>query len=365
MNFLIEIQHLSKRFGEKEVLRDVNANIKKGEIFCIIGPSGSGKSTLLRLINLLDTPSEGRILIDGIDINSSSGQDLLILRRKMSMVFQNPAVFNTSVFENIAYGLRFRKYPEQIIRAKVGNALEEIGMAEHSNQKSSTLSGGEMQRVALARAMVTEPDFLLLDEPTANLDRVATEKIEELILHYNQKYHTTVIMATHDMNQGQRLSDRVAVMMNGRFTQSGSPREIFFSPQNDELARFVGIENIFKGSVIANDEGVLRVKVNGVMFTSFGSHSPGDPVSCYIRGENIVLSKKTDLNLSARNVFTGMVSHVVPFGPVVKVTVDIGIPVIAVILQDSANELEIGVGKPVAVLFKATSVHCVALRKHD
>jgi tungstate transport system ATP-binding protein len=248
---MITIENVYKNFGLKEVLKGVNAVVKDGEIFTIIGPSGQGKSTLLRIINLLDTPTSGRILLDGDDIHAEKNRTMEF-RRRMGMVFQKPAVFNTTVYENIASGLRYRGVDRTIIHDRIEEALEVIGLPGYENRNAKTLSGGEMQRVALARSMVTEPDLLLLDEPTANLDPLATEKIEELILHYNREYGTTVILSTHDMLQGQRLADRIAVMMHGVFAQKGSSHEIFTLPKNKEVARFIGIENVLEGTVTAN-----------------------------------------------------------------------------------------------------------------
>jgi tungstate transport system ATP-binding protein len=146
----------------------------------------------------------------------------------MSMLFQKPALFKTSVYDNVTYGLKFRGIWRHSIDEKVKHALNTVGLLDYAKRIAPTLSGGEAQRVALARAIVTEPEVLLLDEPTANLDPIATEKIEELIAHINREYKTTIIMSTHDRLQGQRLADRIAVMMNGEIGQVGQPHEIFY-----------------------------------------------------------------------------------------------------------------------------------------
>ena len=176
---MIELAGVRKQFDEKIVLDGVAGRIDRGEIFAVIGPSGSGKSTLLRLIDLLDTPTGGTIRVNGTDIHAGKS---LAIQRMMGMVFQKPAVFNTTVAENVAVGLRFRGAREAAIREKVEEALDMVGLAGYGDRRARTLSGGEMQRVALARAMVIEPAILLMDEPTANLDPVSVATIEDLVV---------------------------------------------------------------------------------------------------------------------------------------------------------------------------------------
>ena len=243
---MIRIEHLTKAFGSKEPVKEISLEIRNGEIFTLIGPSGSGKTTLIRLIDLLDTPTSGKIFFDGTDTSASENTRLLI-RRRMGMVFQKPAVLNVTVAENVAFGLKFRGMSQQEITRKVPEALDLVGLFHFADRRAPTLSGGEMQRVAIARAMVTEPDVLLLDEPTANLDPVSSDMIEDLIVRINREFGTTIIMSTHDMIQGQRLADRIGVVMNGRLVQTGNPGEIFYQP-GGEIARFVGIDAILAGS---------------------------------------------------------------------------------------------------------------------
>ncbi|MDD1694914.1 MAG: ATP-binding cassette domain-containing protein, partial [Methanoregula sp.] len=226
----------------------MDLKIKKGEIFTLIGPSGSGKTTLLRVLDLLDLQSDGRLVFDGTDTHAPETVRLAI-RRRMSMVFQKPAVLNTTVAENVAFGLKFRGVPRRESQRKVLSALELVDLLPFANRRAPTLSGGEMQRVALARAMVTEPELLLLDEPTANLDPVSSEMIENLIVRINREMHTTIVLSTHDMIQGQRLADHIGVIMGGRLAQVGTINDIFYQPKGREIARFVGIDTILNGIV--------------------------------------------------------------------------------------------------------------------
>lgn len=356
---MIELQHITKSFDDTQVLSDVNAVIKDGEIFAVIGPSGSGKSTLLRMINLLDSPTAGRILLDGTDIHGEHSQPLAF-RRRMAMVFQRPAVFNMSVYENIAYGLRLRHLPEEEIREKVGWALEVIGLSGYEKRQARTLSGGEMQRVALARAVVTAPAVLLMDEPTANLDPVSTAAIEELVVRINREQGQTVIISTHDMHQGQRLAHRIGVLMGGVFSQVGTPREVFATPKNKHVARFVGIENILSGEITDTSNGVVTIDVGGgVQVQAVAPFQAGTRVCACIKPEDITLYLVDGSLISARNVLAGTVTKMKAYGPLNHLTIDCGIPLTVLITWKSAEDLEIRVGARVRLSFKASAVHVV------
>ncbi|MDN7025974.1 ABC transporter ATP-binding protein [Methanoculleus sp. FWC-SCC1] len=354
---MIEITELSKRFGANEVLRGVDLTVRDGEIFAVIGPSGSGKSTLLRIVNLLETPSSGCVRIDGTDIHAADRQ--ISIRRGMGMVFQKPVVFSTTVFENVAAGLRIRGMSEAAIRSRVKEALELIGLADRAEQNARTLSGGEMQRVAVARALVTDPVLLLMDEPTANLDPIATENIEDLIRRINRDYGTTLILTTHDLLQGQRLAHRMGVMIEGGFAQVGTPREIFSEPNTRSVARFVGMENILEGRVTARDRGVATVDVGGTPVTAPTDIPAGEEVCLCIRPEDITLYRAGADTGSARNAYSGRVTSVRSLGPLSHVGVDCGFAVAALVTWKAVDDLGLCTGAEVQVAFKASAVHVV------
>jgi tungstate transport system ATP-binding protein len=352
---MIEVKHLSKSYGEKEILKDITLTIESGEIFTIIGPTGAGKTTLLRLIDLLDMPTSGRIFIDGIDANASEKKRLEI-RRRMAMLFQKPALFNTSVFDNVTYGLKFRGFERKSIDDKVNHALEIVELLDYAKRSAPTLSGGEAQRVALARAIVTEPEVLLLDEPTANLDPRSTEKIEELIARINRDYKTTIIIATHDMLQGQRLADRIGVMMNGAIAQVGLPKEIFYSPKTEEIARFVGVENIIPSVVESNEEGLTVVDLFGSKIMGISKLQEGENALICLRPEDIMVSKEM-MKSSVRNVMYVKILKIIPLGPLVRLKLENSL--VALITKQAAEDLGLNEGDEVYAGFKATSVHVV------
>lgn len=219
----LEIKGLYKSYGDAAILKDISLIAEPGKVMALIGPTGSGKTTLLRLINLLEKPSRGCILYDGQNAMNLSGRELQKLRRRMAMVFQKPVMFAGNVRENVSFGLRMRKGDDS---KKVEEALRAVELSGYENRDANTLSGGETQRIALARALVLEPELLLLDEPTANLDPNSAAAIDGLLLRLSRQ-KTTVILATHNMLQCQRLANRVAVLQSGRIIAAGHPDEIF------------------------------------------------------------------------------------------------------------------------------------------
>ncbi|MGA2913441.1 MAG: ABC transporter ATP-binding protein [Methanoregula sp.] len=357
----MQISGLSRKVGDRNILDAIDLDIQKGEIFTVIGPSGSGKTTLIRLIDLLDIPTTGKIIFDGADTTSSEHIRLSI-RRRMAMVFQKPAVLNTTVSGNIAFGLKFRGVERSEIDARVHQVLDIVGLLHLSERRAVTLSGGEMQRVAIARALVTRPEVLLLDEPTANLDPVNSELIENLILRIHRQFQTTIVLSTHDMIQGQRLADRIGVIMDGRIVQVGNTNDIFYQPAGKNIARFVGIDTILKGVVKTNDQGHATIDIGNAIFEAITQSPPGQHVALYIRPEEVAITLNDgDLpRTSVRNQLTGTIIKMVPFGPFVRTTIDFGSHLTALVTHRSADELSLAVGMTVIAGIKASAIHVIA-----
>ena len=219
---ILEIRGLGKSYGTAKILTDIQLTAERGLVLGLIGPTGSGKTTLLRLINLLEEPTHGSIAFDGVEVSALPEKEKLKARRRMAMVSQKPVMFKGNVRYNVSYGLKIRgkEDPE-----RVTDALQAVNLSGYESRDANTLSGGEMQRIALARALVLEPELLLLDEPTANLDPNSAASIEHIIRDLAGK--TTVILATHNMLQCQRLANNVAVLIRGGLAASGRPAEVF------------------------------------------------------------------------------------------------------------------------------------------
>ena len=354
---MIETEQLGKVYEDKRILNDVTFRVKEGEIFGLIGPSGAGKSTLLRLLDLLEMQSEGSLSLLGEEVTADSSKRLQ-LRRKMAMLLQKPVVFNSSVENNIALGLKFRKVGAREIAQKVKEALREIGLVGYASRKAITLSGGEAQRVALARAMVTEPEIFYLDEPTANLDPPSTEKIEQLVVKMNRDLGTTVILSTHDMLQGQRLVKRMGVMMGGELQQVGNTREIFHQPTTRQIARFVGMENLLEGEVISSSQQEVAIGVKGLILNAVSTFPPGKKVTACFRAEDVTIDLAQRSSTSARNVFHGTVRYLTPVGPFVDVQIDCGgVTITSLVTFRSMEDLSLASGSEVWISFKATGIH--------
>jgi tungstate transport system ATP-binding protein len=354
---LIETVNITQKYAGQYILKNISLSINQGEVFALIGPTGAGKTTLLRLLDLLEVPASGSIYFDGMEVTENKSLRLQA-RRRMSFVLQKPAVFNLSVYENVACGLRWRGEKGVAISQRVNSVLELVGMTEYSSRNARTLSGGETQLVAIARALAVAPEVLFLDEPTANLDPISTSRIEEVLAHIIGDQKTTVVMATHDMSQGQRLAGRIGVIINGELLQTGSPGDIFSTPQDTRVAELVGIGNILSGVIVNRDNELVTIDVGGYLIQAISDYSIGEEVHALIRPEDITLALHKDAS-SARNTFEGRITRVFPVGALVRVEVACGFPLLAVVTKRSAQDLNLAVDNRVYATFKATAVHVI------
>jgi len=241
-DFIYRLQNVTKVYEGRCVLEVENLSIHRGEIFAVVGPSGAGKSTLLRLLNFLEPPTHGRIRF--LDVEFSAGQPMpLAYRRRVTTVFQRPILLNRSVWANVSYGLGLHGKRDQTDR--IEQAIEQVGLRNFTRQRARTLSGGEAQRVALARAIVLQPDVLLLDEPTANLDPYNVGLIEEIVQQLNQEVGTTLVLVTHNVFQARRLAHRVALLLEGRVVETADVGTFFQSPRDPRTLAFVRGEMVY------------------------------------------------------------------------------------------------------------------------
>ncbi|MCX5807003.1 MAG: ABC transporter ATP-binding protein [Proteobacteria bacterium] len=338
--------------------------IREGETVSLIGPNGAGKTTLLQTLCYLLKPFEGEIYFRGDRVGEK--YPLNGYRRKLAMVFQEPLLFDTTVFNNVASGLKFRGVKRSEIKNIVMDNLRRFGIEHLSDRSARTLSGGEAQRTSLARAFATMPEILLLDEPFSALDPPTREALVEDVEKILKKSGITSILVTHDRMEALRLSHRIAVMKDGQILQIGSPAEIMNHPASEFVASFVGVETTLDGTVAGKEDGVLTVSVEGQIIEAVGDMNIGEHVILCIRPEQVVVSHNSVKgSTSLRNIFSGTVLKVTPLGPYQKIHLDCGFPLVAYITNSSNRKLALEEGKEITASFKATSVHVIAAKESN
>jgi len=352
---ILEVKNLEVNRGGAILIRVPSLFVQEGEVLSLIGPNGAGKTTLLQTLSCLLKPFQGEILLRGNRIGTN--HSVLEYRRKLAMVFQEPLLFDTTVFNNVASGLKIRRVKRDEIHDRVMEQLEQFGISQLSRRSARTLSGGEAQRTSLARAFVLRPEILLLDGPFSFLDPPTRESLIEDLEHILQKTRTTAIFATHDRLEALRLSDRIAVMNGGEIIQIGSPEEVGNQPVNELVASFMGVETILTGNVIRRDGGTFIVSVEGQEIEAVGDAHLEKRVVLCIRPENITISiRSSQEGTSARNVFSGRIVKIVSLGLYQKIHLLCGFPLVAYVTNHSLEELSLGEGKEVSASFKATAV---------
>jgi tungstate transport system ATP-binding protein len=347
---LLELQGINQRYGKVQALRDINLTVGEGVIMAVVGASGAGKTTLLRLIAGLDDPIAGAILLRGSQADSNA------LRRIATMVFQRAVMFNTSVYENVAYALKLKGLSRSEIDRKVHETLRMVGLDGFEGRRAKKLSGGEQQRVSLARAIALEPEMLLLDEPTLNLDPRNVAIIESVISDLNRERKTTIILSTHNMLEARELASQVAVLRDGELAQFGDANEIFTRP-SETLAGFARLRNIFTGEACKNREGLLTINIGGGISLEAVGEREGR-VTVFISPEDIIVSKSL-LDSSARNALKGKLVEAASRDKLVELTVDAGRDFTTIITRKSFDEMRLTIGSEVFLTFKAQSIHVI------
>ena len=360
----LEATKLSVMLGGHQVLDIPSFDVRPGEVLVIIGPNGSGKTTLLLSLASLLKPTTGTVLYQGIPYRE--GLSALQLRRKFAVVFQEPLLLNTTVWDNVALGLRLRRIGHHETNERVKKWLARFGMAPLARRQARSLSGGEAKRVSLARAFALQPEVLFLDEPFIALDSPTRQALIEDFESVLRETKVTTVMVTHERNEALVLADRVAVLMNGRMRQIGTPEEVFSRPADEETASFVEAGNILHGVIGSQNNELVTLDTNGqeIQAISALDLTVGTEVIAYLHYEDVTISLPSPqaMSSSARNEPRGRIVETSPVaGSQVKVTLDCGFPLAAVITKRSWQELGLELGQVVAASFKASSVHLIPI----
>ena len=270
--------------GKILVVKDLNLDIAEGEFITMLGPSGSGKTTCLMMLAGFETPTNGEIYLDGNPISNIPPH-----KRGIGMVFQNYALFpHMTVYENLAFPLRVRKIPKDEIDKKVDKALSMVSLAGYESRMPGQLSGGQQQRVAVARALVFDPAVVLMDEPLGALDKNLRESMQYEIKHIHESIGVTVVYVTHDQGEALTMSNRIAVFNDGKVQQLSSPDQLYESPVNSFVAKFIGENNTFAGEVVDISKDKCKVKLNG------GGEIFANPISVKSKGEKTTVSLRPE-----------------------------------------------------------------------
>ena len=363
MSALLEVLDLSVQRRGREVLRVDHLEIKMGEVLAVIGPNGAGKSTLLLVLSRLLKPDSGRILFRETSFET---QNELDYRRRIALVLQEPLLLNTSVFNNVAAGLKYRRLPRVEINNRCEEWLARLGISHLKDRRAHNLSGGEAQRVSLARAFAVQPEVLLLDEPFSALDSPTRSRLLDDFYTLLEETGITTVFVTHDLDEALLLGERVAVLLEGSLRQSGRPQDVFTAPADREVAEFVGVETVLAGKVVASHAGQLEVETGKMVLEAVGDLQIGREVMLCLRPEDITLwpgeVRSDGMRMpqsSARNQVQGEIKRVSPQGPLARVLVDCGFPMVALVTGASVDEIGLDTGVQVRATFKASAVHLI------
>jgi spermidine/putrescine transport system ATP-binding protein len=358
----VRLERVSKRFGDVAAVRELSLAIERGEFFTLLGPSGCGKTTTLRMVAGFEEPSEGRILIDGTDV-----EGIPPFKRPTNTVFQSYALFpHLSVEENVAFGLRRRRVARDEVRLRVREELERVGLGAEAKRKPRQLSGGQQQRVALARALINRPAVLLLDEPLGALDLKLRKGLQLELKSIQREVGVTFIYVTHDQEEALTMSDRIAVMNSGVVEQLAAPEDVYERPRTEFVAGFIGVSNLLPGTVESVGEGDVELALdNGPTVRAIGGGvRPGDRAHAVVRPEKLQIAKVEESAPDGRPRVEGIVESAVYLGTatqmVVKLPADVPLTVLVPNTDEALRQSLPGAGARVRLTWSPEHMYLVS-----
>ena len=357
----VRLEGVTKRFDEFEAVKSMDLDIGQGEFFTMLGPSGCGKTTTLRMIAGFEQPTEGSVRIEGTDVAGLPPH-----KRPTNTVFQSYALFpHMTVADNVGYGLKRQKVPKAEIGSRVEAELERVGLAERANQKPAQLSGGMQQRVALARALVNLPKVLLLDEPLGALDLKLRKGLQLELKGIQRDVGITFVYVTHDQEEALTMSDRIAVMNQGRVEQVDTPEEIYERPATTFVAGFIGVSNLMPGEVVSANGGGPRVRLDAGVEIEAPTNGlgPGERCHAVVRPEKLRLDPRDASAPDGWPSVEGMVESSIYLGTATQIVVKLAGNVPMTVLVPNADEVERGQlpggGVPVRLSWAPEHIHVV------
>ena len=357
MSEILSIRNVIVRRNDRVVLDVENLSLHQGEVLTVIGPNGAGKSTLLLVLARLLRPDEGQHYYHGQPVQN---QDDLAFRRRNGLVLQAPLLLRGTVLENVITGMRFRGIAKKEAEKSAKMWLKRFAINHLEDRSVRQLSGGEAQRTSLARAFTLEPEVLFLDEPFNALDTPTRTRILEDFQAIVARTGMTTVFVTHDMDEALFLGDRVAILLDGKLRQIGPADAVFAAPADEGVAAFLGADTTLIGRVKSNANGHVIVTVNDQHIEAVADVAVGREVIIFLKPEDVTLWANEELPpSSARNRHVGKITRVTQRGPLVHLTVDCGFPVGALITRPSFTEMDLDMGRKVAVTYKASAVHLI------
>jgi len=353
-NIIIEVKNLKLTKAGKKVLDIEHFSLEEGEAVALIGPNGAGKSTFMQVLMLLQRPTGGDLYFKGERVD---WRNPIFYRRRMAMVFQEPLLLDTTVFHNVASGMKLRGFKVDTIPAKVKEWLQRLGIAHLAERQASNLSGGESQRVSLARALVLEPEVLFLDEPFLALDVPTRAALTAELARILRDTRITSVFVTHDYSEVPLLAETVAVIEQGRIIQIASPREVMTKPSSRTVASLVGVENMIPGKVVGAQDRVVLVQAGPHYLKSLATVPVGTDVLILLRPEDIKIFE--GVSRHGDNSISGKVRELLPHSYLYKAVVDCGFPLIALVSPEQVLGGEVLAGKEITIQFNPDKVHLI------